>query len=444
MRAHFLMTAPAMAWLVALSAPAQAQVRTWVGSFVGAWDNSARWNPGFEPTAADDAFINNGGTALVATGNDTARSLTLGGPAGSGTVTIIAPGVLTVINSIILGPSTGSLGTLNISGGGRATAVNLAVGESGVGILAIQTGGTLTDSGGFVGDLPGSRGTVTISGAGSTWTNTGTIQVGGLGTGTLTIENGGTVNSAGGGSIGLAAGSTGTVTVTGPGSIWNNNPGGGLNIGSFGTGTLTIANGGTVINNTAFPANVGNGAGSQGTVTVTGAGSTWSNSSAVNIGNFGAGTLTVADGGIVTGPTVVIATNAGAVGTLNIGASAGNPAAAPGTLMVPSLAFGAGTGTLNFNHTSADYVFAPAISGNGTVNVFAGTTILTAANSYSGTTNVNAGILRAGALNTFSPNSAVTIAGGGTLDLNGFSQTVSGVTNAGLVNMARALRPARS
>ena len=104
------------------------------------------------------------------------------------------------------------------------------------------------------------------------------VVVGGLGTGTLTIQDGGTVNS-GGGSVGLSAGSTGTVTVTGPGSSWINGPSGGLNIGSFGTGTLTIANGGKVINITTLAANIGNGAGSQGTVTVTGAGSTWSNSS---------------------------------------------------------------------------------------------------------------------------------------------------------------------
>ena len=64
-----------------------------------------------------------------------------------------------------------------------------------------------------------------------------------------------------------------------------------------------------------------------------------------------------------------------------------------------------------------------------------------AANSYSGATNVNAGTLRAGALNTFSPNSAVTVASGGTLDLNGFSQTVSGLTNAGLVNMGTGTAP---
>ena len=120
---------------------------------------------------------------------------------------------------------------------------------------------------------------------------------------------------------------------------------------------------------------------------------------------------------------------------------AGAPAAAPGTLTAPSVAFGAGTGTINFNHTSADYVFAPAISGPGTVNVLAGTTTLTAANTYSGPTNVIAGTLRAGALNTFSPNSPVTVASGGTLDLNGFNQTVPGVTNAGLVNMGTGTAP---
>ena len=161
----------------------------------------------------------------------------------------------------------------------------------------------------------------------------------------------------------------------------------------------------------------------------------------MNIGNLGTGTLTIAEGGVVTAPTVVIAANAGAIGTLNIGAGAGNPAAAPGTLTTPSVAFGAGTGTINFNHTSANYVFAPAISGNGTVNVLAGTTTLTGANTYSGATNVNAGTLRAGAPNTFSPNSAVTVASGGTLDLNGFSQTVSSVTNAGLVNMGTGTAP---
>ena len=217
---------------------------------------------------------------------------------------------------------------------------------------------------------------------------------------------------------------------------------GGLNIGSFGTGSLTIANGGTVVNTTPNTANIGNVVGSQGAVTVTGAGSTWSNSSgSTSAIRAGACSRSRTVASSTPAPIVVIATNAGAVGTLNIGAGVGDPAAAPGRLTASSLAFGAGTGTINFNHTSRTYVFAPAISGTGTVNVLAGTTTLTGANSYGGATNVHAGTLRAGAPNTFSPNSPVTVASRGTLDLNGFDQTLAGLTNAGRVNMGTGTAP---
>ena len=286
-------------------------------------------------------------------------------------------------------------------------------------MLTIQTGGTLANSSGAVGNLPGGLGTVTVTGAASSWSNAAGVVVGGLGTGTLTIQDGGTV-TGGGGSVGQSAGSTGTVMVTGPGSSWSNGLSGGLNIGSFGTGTLTIANGGRVINITNFAANIGNGAGSQGIVTVTGAGSTWSNSSGVNIGNLGTGTLTVAEGGTVTsGGPFMVAANAGSVGTLNIGAAASNPPAAPGTLNAASVAFGAGAGTLNFNHTSTNYVFAPLISGNGAVNVLAGATTFTANNTYTGTTNVSGGSLivngsiAASSLTTV--NSGAALLGSGTV-----------------------------
>jgi len=312
-----------------------------------------------------------------------------------------------------------------------AEANNLTVGASGSGTLAIQAGGTLLNERGVVGNLAGGLGTVLVTGAGSSWTNINDIVIGGLGTGVLTIQDGGTVTSAGG-SIGMAAGSTGAVTVDGPGATWINGPQRGLNIGSFGMGSLTVSNGARLVNIANDTANIGNRAGSQGTVLVIGADSIWSNSSGLNIGNSGTGTLTIADGGVVTGP-ITIATNVGATGTLNIGAGVGNPAAAPGTITTPSLVFGAGAGTLNFNHTSVNYVFSPAISGNGTVNVLAGSTVFTGANSYNGTTNIAGGVLRAGALNTLSPNSAVRVASGGALGLNGFSHTVPSLLNAGVV-----------
>ena len=106
-----------------------------------------------------------------------------------------------------------------------ATALNLTVGPNGTGMLTIQTGGTLTDIArdnwqftGRAGHGDGDRRRA------PTGRMSETLVVGGLGTGTLTIQDGGTVNSGGGGSVGLSAGSTGTVTVTGPGSSWNNGP----------------------------------------------------------------------------------------------------------------------------------------------------------------------------------------------------------------------------
>ena len=107
------------------------------------------------------------------------------------------PGVATDANINTVTPNS-----TEIRGAG-ATALNLTVGANGTGMLVIQNGGTLTDIGGFIGNLPGGQGTVTVSGAGSRWTNVGTLVVGGLGTGTLTIQNGGVVNSGGGGSVGL-------------------------------------------------------------------------------------------------------------------------------------------------------------------------------------------------------------------------------------------------
>src|SRR5204862_5504691 len=77
-------------------------------------------------------------------------------------------------------------------------------------------------------------------------------------------------------------------------------------------------------------------------------------------------------------------------------------------------------------------------SGSGAASlVKAGTGVLTLgiANSYSGTTSVNAGTLRLGVINAVPITSALTIAGGATFDLNGFSPTVGSLAGAGAVNL---------
>jgi T5SS/PEP-CTERM-associated repeat protein len=127
---------------------------------------------------------------------------------------------------------------------------NLTVGESGSGELTIQNGADVSNAIGSIGVnggiLTSGTGTVTVTGAGSTWNNSGGLIVGVEGSGKLSIEAGGNVASVDG-SIGqLTADSLGEVSVSGAGSMWNNDNR--LPIGVFGSATLTVADCGSVVN----------------------------------------------------------------------------------------------------------------------------------------------------------------------------------------------------
>lgn len=101
-----------------------------------------------------------------------------------------------------------------------------------------------------------------------TWDLTGFgLDVGITGKGTLIISDGGRVLSSTS-IVGLGAGSEGEAIVTGQGSEWIT---GAFGVGPDGKGTLTIENGGKV--QSGSPVNIGQNAGSEGLVTITGAGS---------------------------------------------------------------------------------------------------------------------------------------------------------------------------
>ena len=305
-----------------------------------------------------------------------------------------------------------------------AQALDVVVGGLGTGALTIGSGGTVSNNVGHVGGCSGcpttTFGTVTVSGAGATWTNSAGLAIGDSSTGQLTIANGGKVlTGSTGGFIGVRPGATGTVTVTDPGSTWNITDQ--LVVAGFlgpASGTLFVQNGGAV---TSTAGTIGFSSGSTGAVSVTGTGSTWTSSGNVTVGLAGTGTLTVAGGGAVNvgggAGTVVVADQAGSIGTLNIGAAPGNTAVAPGTLNAAAVQFGAGTGALNFNHTASGYVFAPTITGSGAVNVFAGTTIFTGNNTYTGGTTINGGMLQLGNGGT-SGNISGNVANNGVFAIN--------------------------
>ncbi|MBB4000888.1 autotransporter domain-containing protein [Aureimonas pseudogalii] len=287
-------------------------------------------------------------------------------------------------------------------------------------VLAAWTGTASAQSVTITGEVdPGSA-------VSPTWAISQYLAIGLNGSGTVTVAAGGTVSNTYG-FIGRVAGSTGTatVTVTGTGSTWSN--GGYLFVGESGNGTLTVAAGGSVSNAFGY---IGLYAGSTGTATVTGAGSTWTNDGNLSVGNEGSGTLTVEAGGAVFAGGasgaggVWVARNAGSTGTVIVGAAAGQTPVSAGRIAAAELAFGAGTGTLVFNHTGNPHgspvVFAPLITGAGTINHLAGTTVFNGANTYTGVTTISGGILRVGHGAALGGTSAgTTVANGAALEVTG-------------------------
>ncbi|HEV8292990.1 MAG TPA: hypothetical protein VGP94_13740 [Tepidisphaeraceae bacterium] len=154
---------------------------------------------------------------------------------------------------------SGSTGTLNISAGGRLNTVNNAV-------IAQSTG---------------SSGNATVSGPGSRWNHTGDLS---LGTSTSTnavmnINSGGVVSNSGSSSVAGALGSTATVTVTGPGSLWDTT--GILGVATNGTATINVTNGGALRNANAYLAVSSTG---DAQINVNTAGATWNTSGGIFLG----------------------------------------------------------------------------------------------------------------------------------------------------------------
>ncbi len=260
--------------LLAVSPPAAAQMQTFWGDGTGDWFNAANWSAGV-PNSNITAKINNGGTAQIGAAGAAASDLDLGvDTAHTGTVAIDGSGELSI--GAILDVGVNGTGTLNITNGGAVSAPDHC----------------------WIAEGAGSNGTVTVDGAGSTLTVNNELKVGFFGTGTLSISNGGTVFGGRRGPnatafVGDYEGSQGTVTVDGTGSKWTS---GFVQVGRAASGTLSIINGGSVVSNGCY---IGEGIGSHGSVIVDGLGSSWALRNLIVVGDDGAGSLQITNGGAV-------------------------------------------------------------------------------------------------------------------------------------------------
>lgn len=206
-------------------------------------------------------------------------------------------------------------------------------------------------------------------------------------------------------------------------------------VGDAATGVLGIT--GTTVTLTTTSMVLGNAATGNGTF-VTDVASIWNNSGDVYVGKAGTGTLQIADESVVTiGGTLYIANDAGSTGNVIIGAALGDTALEEGSLTAGAVVFGAGTGTLTFNHTSAGYEFDTPISGNGTIYIAGGVTLFGGDDSgFTGTTSIVGGELY---LNDNTLGGTVNV--GDTVDVDGTPTTYTGTltgygTLTGAVNVS--------
>ena len=299
-----------------------------------------------------------------------------------------------------------------------------------------------------------------MSGTGSTW-NADDFYVGRSGSGnSLTIQNGGHVSS---GAVRTSIGekssaANNTATVSGTGSTWTT--GGVFYVGDQGSGNaLVVEAGGQVVS--PFQAFIGwTSTVANNTATVTGTGSEWTISGLFYVGAGGDNcALTVADGALVSAPSVTFANSAVSTGNgIHLNGTAGSrgtlqtsrdhqgrrhghthlrrrpihrdgqwePAAGLGTGDVQIASGGAFIDTQSFATN-----ITVAMQGAGGLNKLgSGNLTLSGTNAFTGGTVVTSGTLTQGVSGAFVANTSYQV-DGGTLDLNNFPTTMSSLSGTG-------------
>jgi T5SS/PEP-CTERM-associated repeat protein len=198
-------------------------------------------------TGAGTIEITNYGTITGTTGVAIGLNLAAGD-----TATIIDYGAISSATSLNFANAANTTVNFTASGGAANVSVTSATGGINVGYggtetWTIENGAQVTSSFLNIGQQAGSTGTVTVEGAGTqlslTSGNFQDILDGNLGSGTLIIQAGATVNSSAL-NLGQQAGSTGTVIVQGVGTALTLTSGQNQDIldGNSGTASLIIQN----------------------------------------------------------------------------------------------------------------------------------------------------------------------------------------------------------
>ena len=288
----------------------------WVGSMPGS-DGFVMADGAGSLWEADTIYVGNAGTGRVQISN--------GGKVNS--------------SQMLIGNVANSDGLLQVAqAGSELTTGSLGVGVHGQGEMMVMGGAVVSSDSAVVGDA-GGTGTATVNNIASRWYNNGLLTVGRGGTGALSVYNGAGVYSSGlvmadqGGTATLTIGSDGGMNTTGAQTV----------IGRNGHATANISS-----RFFASDVTLGEAAGSQGLVQLSGAGGEWISDS-LALGDAGLGRFTVSDGASATiNGSIQLASAAGSEGRLVV-SNNGVLAVGDTTSLLTSISTGAGTGDLELS-----------------------------------------------------------------------------------------------
>jgi len=439
----------------------------WTGGLGTDLGTPANWDVDAAPDGghAMQFGLANGGTI---TGTATAASASFTGP---------VPWILSNA-TVDLTQGLTEQSALQVSGGTLTVSGTATVGGAGGAPVTVSGGAGVSVQSTAIGTTADQSGTLTLSGTGSSWTDTGTggsggFQAGGSsgaqsGQGVISVSLGARLTGSDTDVLGVTAGSTGGLSIASGGSVNDTN----LIVGQAGTGVATV-NGGSLASTGSLE--VGQLAGGQGTLTVTGINSAVAALGSMIVGDTGSGSVSVLNGGTVSVRNLTVGLNGGG-GTVDL-EGAGTAFLIAGSLMLGSgsagkLILGAGstlqvTGALT-ESAQGEIVFAggvidPAsttnnasnpvmasstfdagsqVTNNGTYTIGAGATLTVDTPSIDGSGGiftigtgqaelvVNAASVGAGQSINFSDDTGILTLGtdltSGTPALDGFAATING------------------
>lgn len=265
----------------------------WSGLGESSWFIPGNWNLNNVPGISDNAYIDNGNTAVVE--NDIVEiGRLVAGYNQSGNILLGNTGEIRSQDYSIIAYSTGSSGKVTVKDGGRWEGINyFHVGRNGNGELEITgNSSTVINTEGRVGSAATSQSMAVVRDSAS-WINNGPLYVGNQGRGSLTVENALVRNQNG--YLGNYITGYGEANIT-AGGRWVNN--GILRVGNSGNGILTVsgyhdANQSIVSNTSGY---VGTMSGVTGNVELIDGGQ-WNSTANVYMGYRGTGNLAVSGSG---------------------------------------------------------------------------------------------------------------------------------------------------